>query len=591
MVDGQRGGADYWDYQEWFGALIAQLTGQSAYCTYAVGNIDSFVATEEAKIAAGNAPRVAYDSYLDVGPIIGDVMMTYDWCASTVTSTQKTRWQNYAAQAVWNVWHPSQANWGGETMAWSGWSTNNPSNNYYYSFLTATMMFGLAAHHEHPEAEQYLAYFRDTKIIGQLVPTFQADLQGGGSREGTGYGTAMKNLWRIYEFWKGSTGEDLSVMTDHARDSLLQMLHSAVPTRDRVAPIGDQARDSTASLFDYHREYINALATLYPSDPLVPKARYFLSHSSVPEMDQGFEFVWDFIYGAGTGEQSMDSLGTVFHSPGNGVMYARSSWDPHATWISLIGGPYTESHAHRDQGSFMLFKDEWLAHDAVVHSHSGIRQDEKLHNLVRIDSSGQTIRQKPDTEAHPVALKRGNGWVHMAVDVTPTYNGDPAVQKVEREMVFLEPDCLIVFDRVTSSSGTQQIWMLNSPKNPSLSGTRATFTGASHTLRVERVVPSAASTSVHNWSSDSEYSGGYRLDESVGGGTNQFLHVLWLDGAVGTVTRSDVAGKIGVTVVLSSGKTATVRFGTSGIGSGTLDIVGAGGVSTTLGTGVNTMPE
>jgi hypothetical protein len=236
----------------------------------------------------------------------------------------------------------------------------------------------------------------------------------------------------------------------------------------------------------------------------------------------------------------------------------------------------------------MIFKGEWLAHDAVVHSHSVIRQDEKLLNLVRIDQGGQVVRQVADTTSAMVALARGDGYVHAAADLTAAYDGHDAVQKVERELVFLEPDCVVVFDRVTTAPGTTQTWQLNSPKNPAVSGARATFAGAAHTLRVERVMPASATTAVHSWASDSEYDGGYRLDAQVAGGTNQFLHVLWLDGAVGTVTRSDAGGKLGVAIGLAGGKTATVRFSPTGV-DGTLAITG--GPSVDLVPGVAALPE
>ena len=71
----------------------------------------------------------------------------------------------------------------------------------------------------------------------------------------------------------------------------------------------------------------------------------------------------------------LDGLGTSYYAPGIGELYARSGWDKHATWVNLIAGPYTQSHAHQDQGSMMIYKDGWLAYDANVDSHSGLRQE------------------------------------------------------------------------------------------------------------------------------------------------------------------------------------------------------------------------
>src|SRR5678816_2158104 len=110
--------------------------------------------------------------------------------------------------------------------------------------------------------------------IRDRVPTFNADLVGGGSREGTGYGVAMRRLFELYDLWKATTGEDLATRTRHTRASMLAMIHQIVPTLDKVAPTGDHARDSTAALFDYHRDYLQELMSTFPADPLAGRAKY-----------------------------------------------------------------------------------------------------------------------------------------------------------------------------------------------------------------------------------------------------------------------------------------------------------------------------
>ncbi|MEJ7603824.1 MAG: hypothetical protein WKG01_38415, partial [Kofleriaceae bacterium] len=196
-VDQWVGGSDLWGFQAWNGALLGQLTGQAKYCTKSIAVVEAQVAAAESKIAAQEAPEVAGDSYLQIGEEVGDLALVYDWCFEQVTPAQRTRWLAYANQAIWNVWHPTEAKWGGRTMPWSGWSVNNPSNNYYYSFLRATMLVGLAAKGEDAQADEWIVKFHDDKIMSQLVPTFESDLVGGGSREGTGYGVAMRRLFEL----------------------------------------------------------------------------------------------------------------------------------------------------------------------------------------------------------------------------------------------------------------------------------------------------------------------------------------------------------------------------------------------------------
>jgi hypothetical protein len=587
IVDSWLGGNNIWGFAAWNGALMSQLTGNTAYCTKAVATVEAQVVAAEAKIAANQAPAVAGDSYLEIGELIGDLALVYDWCFAQTAPAQRTRWLRYANQAVWNVWHHTQAKWGSATIPWTGWATEDPYNNYYYSFLRATMLLGLASKGEDAQADTWLAQFRDTKILGQLVPAFNAQLVGGGSREGTGYGVAMRRLFELYDLWQSTTTENLAARTGHTRQSLLAMLHQLVPTRDRVAPTGDLSRDSTAAFFDYHRNYIQELIQQFPTDPLAQRAKSQLSASSVPTMGSAFMIAYDFLYdNAMVTARPIDGLNTTYYATGIGQLYTRSGWDTHATWVNLLAGPYTQSHAHQDQGSLMIYKDGWLAYDAVIESHSGLTQETTSHGLVRITSGGQPVRQIANTQSRLTALHQGTGYVHAAADLTPAYNGNSAVQKVQREMVYILPDTVVVFDRVQSAGGTTQTWQLVSPAAASISGATATIAAAGHTLKVQKM--SGGTMSVTSMTSvNSDYSAGFRLDETMPGGDNRYLHVLSIDGAVSSTTSAGDAARPGVRVNLSNGRTATVTF--------TRDTAGAtlvlDGVTKVLGAGVDTLAE
>jgi hypothetical protein len=143
----------------------------------------------------------------------------------------------------------------------------------------------------------------------------------------------------------------------------------------------------------------------------------------------------------------------------------------------------------------------------------------------------------------------------------------------------------VVYDRVTSAAGTTQTWQLATPIQPTISGSAAAIAGTTHTLNVQRIEPTATA-SVYNYmtqDSSNDYNGGFRLDEQVAGGDQRFLHVLSVDNAVTTMTGSGDS----VTVTLADSTTATIAFNHSAIGA-TLTI---GGHSTTLGSGVDTLPE
>lgn len=586
-VDQWMGGADIWGFEAWTAALMSQLSGNTSYCTKAVATVEAQVVAAEAKIAVNQVAPVAADSYLHVGEMIGDLALVYDWCFNQVSSSQRTRWIRYANQAVWNVWNHTAAKWGSATIPWSGWSVNDSSNNYYYSFLRATMLLGLATKGEDSQADTWITQFRTTKLGNQLMPTFNADLVGGGSREGTGYGVAMRKLFELYHLWYSTTGENIALLTPHTRSSMLTALHQLVPTRDRVAPQGDLSRDSTAAFYDYHRDYLQELIQLFPTDQVAQRAKTQLAASSVPAMTASFMLAYDFLYDtSNVTARPIDGLNTTYHASGTAQLYSRSGWDTNATWVNLTAGPYTQSHAHQDQGSLMIYKGGWLAHDAVVHSHSGIFQDTTSHGLVRINNGGQPVRQVVGTNARMTALHQGTNYTYASADLTPAYNGNAAVQKVHREMVHLMPDVVVVFDRVQSASGTTQTWQLTTPTSPAISGAAATVTNAGHSLKIEKITGGTMSvTGMPSVSSD--FSGGFRLDETMAGGDNRYLHVLSVDGAVSSTSAAGSTATPGVTVRLTNGTTATVTFNRDTAGATLV----YNGVTTTLAAGVDRLPE
>jgi len=180
-----------------------------------------------------------------------------------------------------------------------------------------------------------------------------------------------------------------------------------------------------------------------------------------------------------------------------------------------------------------------------------------------------------------LALHHGTGWLHAAVDITPVYDGK--VGKLQREIVYLEPDVIVVYDRVTTTASQSQVWSLAFANDPTISGATTTVVSPDHMMSIQRLSPASATTSVHMYNQDSDFSNGYRLDEQLVGGDQRWLHVISIDGAATNVTSVD-ANTASLTV---GGKTVTVGFNPASIG-GTLKIDSS---TTTLGAGIDELPE
>ncbi|MBA8885976.1 hypothetical protein FHW12_000167 [Dokdonella fugitiva] len=491
-------------------AYMYKLTAQAQYATLAVQTVEAQVAAAEAAIAGGDAPDIAGDQYLEVGPMIEDLALTYDWCAGHVTPAQRTRWGNYAEQAVWNVWHHDQAQWGGHPHAWPGWGVDDPANNYHYSFLRATMYWGLASN-----STTWKDLLQNVRWPEQLAYT--ATIPGGGSEEGTAYGLSHGTLFMLYRVWHDSTGSDIGNANAHVTDSIAWWLHSTVPTRDRVAPIGDQARVSEPVIYDYHRHLVLEARRVSNDATAQANASWWLHTISDQDMESGFNYRHNLLPAGPAGTPPAQ---LVYHATGTGQLFARTGWDTGAMWLAFSAGPYVQSHAHQDQGAFTLFEGDWLAATENMWTHSGIQQGTDTNNVVRFDHDGATVPQREGTTSTMTVTPGAGGAVHAVADLTPAYDGDAAVGAWHRTIDFAART-LTVTDAFTLGAGTTATFQVNTPVQPVVNGLVAT----AGPLKIRVISPANATLSTLDWTTQSDenetFNSGWRLD--VHGGTTGYM--------------------------------------------------------------------
>ena len=317
-------------------------------------------------------------------------------------------------------------------------------------------------------------------------------------------------------------------------------------------------------MFDDQRDYVQLLTNLFPQEPFAPMGQWYLNHSSVPRMDREYDYINDILHQrVNAPEQPLTGLYPAFYGKGTGHVFVRTDWSTGATYLSFIAGPYTESHAHRDQGSFNIFKNEWLAFDEGVMSSSGLRADEASHNIPAVIAGGRAATMDYDNDGTMVAVVDNAQYTYLASDTANCYAGSGGVTQMEREIVFVKPDTLIVFDRVQASAGSQKVWRLNTPVRPTVSGRVATMAGTrGGRLTLTPVLPAGVTPAVVDWAATvNDFDGGYRIDLSTtGNGRAVFLNVLSLNNAVTAVTESSPAGMYGATLTLADGRSVTVQF-------------------------------
>lgn len=485
-------------------AFLNRVTPNSVYATLALSMVEAQVVAAETAIAAGHAPDIAGDSYLNAGPMLADLAVVFAWLGSSLSSTQKSRYIAYADQVIFNIWNHNAAKWGNNSFPWSGWcaSPMDPGDNYFYSFLTASALWALAS-----QNATQLAFVQNTLM--PALENYFAALPDGGSLEGTGYGASHKNLFWLYQFWTDSGFTLGPNCQAHVTASIKYWLHATVPALNQYAPIGDLSRESLPELFDYHRQIMLEARHLTQDDAAVQRADFWLTNVSVRSMSQGFEYRFDLL--PTTSNNTPPSEFTYF-ARGVGHVFSRNSWTADSAWMYFVAGTLNQSHEGHQQGAFAYYKNGWLSVDGNIWSRSGIQQSVKLNNVLRFEKNGAIIEQvygnasqvfTPGTggDLHTVAhldsiMPTGYGWTRT-IDFTG--------------------GSLKVLDTYAGPAESKAIFQAILPSAPTING-RVAKCGI---LTITVLQPAnAVLTSTALAAIDPDFGSGYRLD--IAGGTGVY---------------------------------------------------------------------
>jgi hypothetical protein len=491
-----------------------KLTGNTSYRDRAVRLVDDYVTATLADINAGFTPDIAGDSYLYADDPITEIAFATAW--GNPTSAQSARWAQLANQTIYNIWHPRDARWGGRLTPWSGWAIDDPNNNYHIHFLHLTTAWAIAS-----QDQALLADLRAAKWPA-MVSAMQS-IAGGGDLEGTGYGYAQKILFDTYKLAHDSGYSDLDGGAEHMANTIRWWVYGTMPTLDRFMPIGDQPRVSVPWIYDYQRSLVETASFMTGDADAKAVGSWWLTHIQLQHDDVYRANYAEDLYPYATSAPQPPAL--TFRAEETGLMTARSSWSDDATFIGVIAGEFSESHAHREQGGFTFFKRDWLAVTNNMWSRSAIRQESIDKNTVRFERNG-TVKEQ-DYGAADVTAYTANpatGELHTTMDMTPLYQvGDnKGVQHWDRVLDYDGRNDVVVTDHVVVASGTTATFQLNVPVRPTISGNTITAGGLTATV----VEPQNAAISVVDMTTvdPSDYQSGWRVDVKFGSTAKVKLH-------------------------------------------------------------------
>jgi hypothetical protein len=450
--------------------------------------------------------------------------MVLDYCADALSTSEKEELGKYLERWTDELWNHNKG---------SGWGLHDPGNNYHMNFLEGTAFAAYALKHAgRPSGDKWVGFLRD-KLERPDGVKQQVDKAGAGGDwpEGANYGQlAKQKLFGVLAVIAGEGGPNYFNLSSFYRDAIYFAIYQLQPGNRYLYPAGDLARDPAMPVSPYDRDYVQA-ASFWLSDPTARGyAQWYLEHV-VPDY-RGPTFNWragyfrDVVWGLRLPAVNVAKLPLFYHAQNTHWVTVRSSWKDDATCVSISGSPaMVQSHQHQDSSSFTIWKRGWLAVDANTVGANGLLNHSSAHNMVTVANS-----ERPDgpvgglTQLHDEAT-----FTYVQIDASGIFKrrqpgGGPIkslVREYTREIVYLKPNQLVVYDRVEPNPGESYQWNLHFPVRPSVTAGRYTAESGGAGIALVKLLGGSATIV-----SDRDIgSGAYRV-EVAGPPDGRFLHAI-----------------------------------------------------------------
>jgi hypothetical protein len=535
------GGSDLWhDSPENF-ALVYLLTKDAKYAAAAYAWEKSII----------DGFDVRFDSYLEFGDLMRHAALVLDWCGDALDPAQRAVLVDYLSTWTQELWFDNQG---------SGWGLADPGNNYHHAFLEGTAFAGYAlARAGAPNAQKFIDIFEDrlTKT-GGVFDYLSSELVGGDWREGANYGERSKQrLFSALAVRASMGGKNAFYEHPYFAQAIAFALYQVQPGGTALAPSGDLARDSAMLVTASERDYLATAASWLGDGPARRLARWYLDEVAPPYENPYAGSAWkDLVFRVPGPSEGPASWPLSYLASGTGFVNWRSSWEPSATSITLSAASVIDqSHQHHDVGSFVIWQRGWLAMDAVTESKSGLTWSPGAHNGIHVDGA-QRLNAAVGGLVH---LSDAGPYAYASIDATGEYRGKTGgnatdlMNEVTRELVFVRPGTLVVYDRVAAKEPSRAFeWRLHLPEAPKLGSTVSVVSGGAGLTLLPLV---GGALSVGN---DADLDGGSSTSSRVvlasTGQVSRFLNVLAVaDGAAPSVAATHVEADGGMEGVATGG--------------------------------------
>jgi hypothetical protein len=400
------------------------------------------------------------------------------------------------------------------------YAARNPFDNNSLRYSMGTGLAALAIAGEDPRAKEMFekasTFFDEfIKITGDGAKPddmLGRGAYGGGWPEGQDYDRHGSRYAMIYFLGlRSATGVDVFSNSPFWKSKAAFLIYEVLPNGHNILPYQD---DDNPFLHLFDREEMLVMAREFGD----PHARWYLNRVNKEQQTYGatFEFLYNEPKAA---EHDYSDLPRAHYTPGTGMVYARSGWGANDTYVAFCASDWYVYHQNNNQNTFAIYRNAPLAVKDGVYDGGGSTQYWN-YSIRTISYNGLTVFDPKETfsgpdEAPQIANDGGQmvqnwtgdpwtveawrkqahrtdgpmrdivDWLGFETNDTYTYCAAEAgraykpgkVPMFTRQLVFVYPNWIVVFDRVTSGDPafTKQ-FHLHAPEELAVNGNEAIIT-------------------------------------------------------------------------------------------------------------------
>jgi len=421
----------------WYGlilgmALMYQVTGDTTYSNRAKQFLDDMVA---------NCDLNNRNTFRGFGNIVA---IAYDWLYPTLSSDQKTAVINKLNSAC--------------TSHQGTWSSTFTDSDQVVGNAIAMIFHGIATYGDNPEALTHLEFGRTT-LWNDMISEYISHFRGGIWPEGWKYGAnTLRLLCWIIDGLNTGTGENRWLADNFADDISKGLIHSTLPNFLEYFPYSDL--ESAEYTLGYRQRNLAVVLSLMAGNENQEFMRWWITHCNI-SVKKDSRWI-EILYYDPTGKATdyRPTISKDYFALGSNVILSRDGFDSSSTWVSFMSGWSGVDHQQEDANTFQIFRNgEWLSKETT--GYGGPAATIEAHNGVMIDNA---VNDGPHVFRHAGAadIKKHEFtgcYVYAVGDAKNRYNSDYYseyhVQVADREFVYIKPNYIIVYDRISTTDNSK----------------------------------------------------------------------------------------------------------------------------------------